>query len=560
MLNAARSWLVDRSIAVKIAACFGVLIALVLGGCMVTCRSLSAVEDSERRTIGTFHVLDSTKLVWIGILKQESDVRGFLLTGERPFVDRAKIAEEAMRHSLDDIRVLVEVDAAQRERVEKLTRAIAVWHAQIFPGLAPGAKTVSIEAAYGAEEALTRILQALQDINQAEETTLALRNVDRAETFASAFRISGFGPLLALLVAAGLGLVLHRYLARPLAHLTAAMRELAAGRRAAAIPSTEWREEIGEMSRALAVFQEAIDDAARLRGEQHDLRERSAAERAGLVASTADRFEEVVGRIVGEVSASAVQMQSAAQSLLGLADWTSHEIETVVGSTKHASATMQTIAGDTRALSSAVQSLNEHMAYSARGAGQAEAEADRTRASILDLERSAAQVGTIVEMISGIASQTNLLALNATIEAARAGEAGRGFSVVAGEVKQLADQTAQATVDIRQQLQLIRGAASGAGTAIGQIRLTIAEMSNVTIATKAALDEQGAVARLMTDGTQDTAQLTAAVSAQLEKVSDGAVTTGGAATRLLSSAECLTRQSNILQDEAKRFVASVRAA
>ena len=63
------------------------------------------------------------------------------------------------------------------------------------------------------------------------------------------------------------------------------------------------------------------------------------------------------------------------------------------------------------------------------------------------------EIGKVIEVIQDIAEQTNLLALNATIEAARAGDAGKGFAVVATEVKELAKQTANATIDIRKRIE-----------------------------------------------------------------------------------------------------------
>ncbi len=553
------SWVVDRTIATKLTTCLGLILAVGLCGCWLTYQRLRNIDASDRSASRSHEVLSTTRTVWIDVLKQESDVRAFLLTGDRSFLDRAQASDEALKATLARMEALTAANSAQRARSVELSSAIQAWQHEVFDGLAADAKTVSISAAFGADGSLNVILKHLQEVSAAEEKILDQRDDTRSEAFASAYQIGTLQPAIEFMLAAALGYALHRLLARPIQRLTEATRRLAEGDTSIAIPNTQWKEEIGAISRALAVFQKAVADSARLRGEQQELRERAAGERADLMVSMADRFEEVVGRIVTDVSSSAIEMQTSAESLLGFADWTSREVTTVAGTTKTASATMQTIASDTEGLTHAVGQLNERMAYSTEVARQAVVEADRTTASIKNLELSATQVGRIVDLINGIARQTNLLALNATIEAARAGDAGRGFAVVAGEVKALADQTSQSTADIRGQIEAIRSAASGAGGAISQISRTIAEMAQVTREMTDALENQGSATHDMMLGTQATAGLTAKVSAQLEKVSEGAVTTGTAATRLLSSAQSLARQSTVLHDEARSFVASVRA-
>ena len=551
--------MVDCTIATKLVACFGLIIAVGLSGGLVTYGSLTNIEATDRNAVRSHDVLDTTKTVWIGILKQESDVRGYLLTGDRSFLDRAQTSDKALKVSLTHIKLLTVGNGLQQGRIGALAKSIELWQHEVFDGLAANAKTVSISAAFGADGPLNVILEHLKDIASEETRVLAARREIRSDAFTSAYRISKLEPLVELMLAAVMAYALHRLLARPLRRLTDLTQRLADGDIALAIPHTDWKDEIGAISRALAVFQKAVADAGRLRGERQEMREHAAGERAGLMLSMADRFEEVVGRIVADVSSSALEMQTSAEALLGYADWTSHEVRTVAGATKKASSTMQAIAGDTEGLTLSVGRLNERMAYCTDVARQAVAEADRTTASIQDLEASATQVDRIVDLINGIARQTNLLALNATIEAARAGDAGRGFAVVAGEVKVLADQTAQSTVAIRGQIGAMRNAASGAGGAIDQISRTIAEMAQVTREMTDALGMQGTATHEMMIGTRATAGLTAEVSAQLDKVSEGAVTTGTAATRLLGSAQSLARQSTVLADEARAFVTSVRA-
>jgi len=110
--------------------------------------------------------------------------------------------------------------------------------------------------------------------------------------------------------------------------------------------------------------------------------------------------------------------------------------------------------------------------------------------TIGELDASSAQIGTVVKLITGIASQTNLLALNATIEAARAGEAGRGFAVVANEVKELATETGRATTEISRQIDEIRAQTSGAVRSIQEIDTTVQALASTQQAVDALVREQ----------------------------------------------------------------------
>lgn len=104
-------------------------------------------------------------------------------------------------------------------------------------------------------------------------------------------------------------------------------------------------------------------------------------------------------------------------------------------------------------------------------------EADRALETVHELERTSTEIQRAVTLIGQVASRTRLLALNATIEAARAGEAGRGFGVVATEVKTLADESARSSEDISDQIEAAQSAAEAATAAIGRITTVVRQMS-----------------------------------------------------------------------------------
>lgn len=157
---------------------------------------------------------------------------------------------------------------------------------------------------------------------------------------------------------------------------------------------------------------------------------------------------------------------------------------------EQAARSAESIASATQELSASVAEISRRISESTEFAERAASHAAKTNSTVSRLTEASEQIGRVAELISSIATRTNMLALNATIEAARAGEAGRGFGVVANEVKSLADQTSKATGGIVSQIQSLRTGAREAGEAMQDISGLVLELQNVFQSIDAAVTQQ----------------------------------------------------------------------
>jgi methyl-accepting chemotaxis protein len=337
------------------------------------------------------------------------------------------------------------------------------------------------------------------------------------------------------------------------------MLAIAGGDLAAAIPAGG-SDEISEMASALATLRDhglaahnaerqAVDDRSRITGarrqELHEL---------------AESFESSVQHVVATVIGAANEMRAAAQTMVAVAETTSRQANAVADASAVASVNVQTVAGAAGELTASTAEISGQVTQSVEITASAVIEATETNALVNGLLTGALRIGTVVKLISDIASRTNLLALNATIEAARAGDAGKGFAVVASEVKSLATQTAKATEEIATQIADMQSTTQHAATAIAKIGGTIGRMSDIAAAIAAAVDRQSAISFAMTSNLQHAADGTETVSNNIAGVRESAGEVGAAAKQVLGGAMVLADQSDGLRAEVDGFLARVRTA
>ncbi|MCJ2111906.1 methyl-accepting chemotaxis protein [Methylobacterium sp. E-025] len=372
-------------------------------------------------------------------------------------------------------------------------------------------------------------------------------------------RLLGGAAIVAVMIGL-LATIIGRSVVRPVRAMTAFMTGLAAGDLSKEVPAKERRDEIGAMAAAVQVFKDNLIRTRAIEAEtaQGDLA--ALAQRKAGMRQMADDFEAAVGGIVGMVSSSATELQATARALTATATETASQSTTVATAAEEAGTNVTTVAAAAEELGASVLEIGRQVGGSAALAHAAVQEADQTGTLVQALSAAVSRIGDVVGLISNIAGQTNLLALNATIEAARAGAAGKGFAIVAAEVKALAEQTAKATSEISGQIAQIQTSTGHAVASIGGMTGRIRQISDVATSIAAAVEQQGAATQEIVRNVSQAAVGTAEVTGNITGVAAAAEKTGAAATQVLGAASELSRQSEHLAAEVDRFLATVRAA
>jgi methyl-accepting chemotaxis protein len=334
------------------------------------------------------------------------------------------------------------------------------------------------------------ILTKLVDINTNQ---MKAADAQGADEYSLAFNMVVGLLIIATVLTLLFAWLLTNSITRPVSEALLVAEDIAEGNLTRQI-KVEGSDEIGRLLKAMQKMQEKLRDTLhRISGSATQLA--SAAEELNVVTDESAKGLARQNKEIEQAATAVNQMTTAVE-----------EVARNAVSTSDASKSATTSAGDGREL------VMETVGAIERMSGDVQSTADL----IGNLANESRDIGKVLDVIRGLADQTNLLALNAAIEAARAGEAGRGFAVVADEVRALAHRTQQSTSEIERMIGSIQGGteqavnsmrnsteraestlniAKGAGLALDTINAAIVQINERNLVIASAAEEQAQVAR-----------------------------------------------------------------
>jgi len=280
-------------------------------------------------------------------------------------------------------------------------------------------------------------------------------------------------------------------------------------------------------------------------------------ERRAVIEKAISAFRNHAENLLQTVTESAGVMRSTAGSLFDASGVTSQRAENAARTSNEASTNVKTAAIAAEELSTSILEIEQRLNQAAEVVRIAAGETRNTNKDIGALAAGAQKIGDVTNLIRNIAAQTNLLALNATIEAARAGEAGRGFAIVASEVKSLAVQTAKATEDISNQILEVQNSSSDAVAAIARIANRMGEIENLTSEVAAAVQQQSVATGAISQNVASAADGAKQIVAVLSEVAGATTETKQSAQTVFAASEAVEEAATNLYSKVEDFLTKV---
>ena len=512
----------------KLFAGFAAIIALVVLLLWLTYAALQSLVDANRWDRHTAEVLLSVTALDNNLLETRARLRTFWYSGASADADTARQALTSLTAAVRVPQQLTQDNPSQQQRFARLSADLDNWRQNTFEPLLRLRETGNLSPAQLANEPLVTTLstqvsnlrQQIQGIGDEERRLSAQRAGHTEEVRDQLTWTLLAGGAFCVLLAALIAWLLSHHLLRSIRRLTDTVARISAGDSGARV-QVLGRDELAQVGLAFnQMAQQIQDDHAREQALMHRLRadvddllgvvNRAAA--GDLTGRTSVTGDDAIGQLarglskmiedlrgmIAKVQRAGIQVTSSTTEIAASSrQQEATSIEQAQTSVEVLSTTRE-IAANANALVRTMEEAVQVADETTQGAEQARsslasmdgtmqrmvAATDSINAKLAALSEKSSHINKVLTTITKVADQTNLLSLNAAIEAEKAGEAGRGFSVVATEIRRLSDQTTAATDDIEQMLKDMNSAVSASVMGMDkfseEIRRSVQEVASVS--------------------------------------------------------------------------------
>jgi methyl-accepting chemotaxis protein len=563
------------NVGTKISVGFAITLAIFVIVGAVSYRSVTKQTEAATWVAHTREVQNQLTQLLSNLQDAETGQRGYVITGVdsylAPYTDGTARAEENRRHLAE----LVSDNPRQQARADALAPLIADKFAELQQTVdlrrtRDFAAAQSVVSSDRGKKAMDTLRAIMREMNLDEEVLLKTR-ADAAQSDARDAKLTiVFGTLLALVLAGLAGLLLTRNIAAPLKNLTGIAERITAGDLSSDVTVNERSDEVGVLTRAFERMTRSLRTMAGAAGKiaAGDLRaslqpqspddvlgnafvrmtDNLRRQIGGILEGTA-----VLGSAASEIVASTAQLASGASESAAAVSETTTTVEEIRQTAELASQKARAVADSAQKAVQISHTGRKATEDVAAGMGRIRVQMEAIAESMMRLSEQSQTIGQIIATVEDLAAQSNLLAVNAAIEAAKAGEHGKGFGVVAQEVKSLAEQSRQATDRVRTILSDIQKATTAAVMATEQGGKAVEAGGKQS---EAAGESIAALAAGVTEAAQAATQIAASSQQQLvgmDQVAGAMENIKQASTQNVASAKQLETAARNLSDLGQRL-------